>query len=114
MVDLEVENYNIPFDGNSEEYVLKIGDEKELNINPVLEDDTATYEIEGNKNLKNGSKVKIKIRTGNSEENIYILNIVKDKKSKNIVMIFIIVIMSLLLINMYRIISKKNRGKKNE
>ena len=115
LVDLKVDKYNIDFSKNIEEYNIKIDDEKQLDITPILEDNTSKYEIIGNKNLKNGSKIRINITTSLGDKKTYILNIEKNQKMGFAEIIFITILVVLILINLFRIIkNRKNRGTKNE
>ena len=115
LVDLEIEDHDLSFSKQNNEYEIKIGNENKLNINPVLEDESATYEILGNKNLKNGSKVKINVIAEDGSKSTYILNIVKDGVNKKLTLTFAIIIFVLVTVNLIRLVFKqRNRGKKNE
>ena len=61
-----VKNFALNFDKNKTEYTLKLDKETtelEFQINP--EDEYITYEILGNKDLKNGSVITIKVKDSN-------------------------------------------------
>ena len=115
LVDLEIENHDLSFSKQNNEYEIKIGNENKLNINPVLEDESATYEILGNENLKNGSKVRINVIAKDGSKSTYILNIIKDGVNKKLTLAFAIIIFILVTVNLVRLVFKqRNRGKKNE
>jgi len=90
--ELTVENYNISFNQDKNNYVLKIDDEKKLNIKIVMEDETATYFVEGNEKLKNGSVITITTRSEDGTTKIY--KIVIEKKS-NLALFIIIGLVAL-------------------
>lgn len=76
--NLIVKDYNIDFDRNVFSYDLSIGSEKSLIITPTCEKDDATYSIVGNKNLKNDSKILIKVSDKEGSTREYIINIKKS------------------------------------
>lgn len=57
----------------------------ELTLNYVLQDENATVEIEGNENLKDGSKIKITVTAEDGTKKVYTLNISveSDEKKKD-------------------------------
>lgn len=113
LVDLKITNYDINFYKQSKEYTLTIDNEDKLDITPILEDETATYEIIGNEKLKNGSKIKINITSQDGKEDVYIINIKKNIIDKRAKVLLIVVIGILVLINIARLLLKKvNSGKK--
>jgi len=89
---ITIKNNSIDFKSNVYRYTVKTN-EKELNLNIVLEDKNATYKITGNENLKNGSEIKIKVTAENGEEKTYTLVI---KKSNLGLIIGIICIIALI------------------
>ena len=112
LVDLKIDGYKLDFVREQTEYSLKINDESSLLITPVLEDTSSSYEILGNKNLKNGSIIRIQVTTIDGNKETYRITIEKnDKTSKNYTGIFVLVIGLLILINFLRIIlSKKQKN----
>ena len=74
--NLNIKDYPIKFDRNVFNYSITIKNEKKLSIIPVLENSTATYNIVGNENLKNGSKVIIKVsdKEGSTREYSILVN----------------------------------------
>jgi len=93
--ELTIENYNIGFDKARYEYNLKIKKETSLDISVLLEDEFATYEIIGNENLKNKSKIIIKVTAENGDIKEYVINI--EKSSTTLLYIIIIVIVLILI-----------------
>lgn len=74
---ITIKNNSIDFKSNVYRYTVKTN-EKELDLNIVLEDKNATYKITGNEDLKNGSEIKIKVTAENGEEKSYTLVIEKS------------------------------------
>lgn len=103
--DLTIKNYDINFDKNILVYDLKIKYEKSLDIKLLLEDNTSTYKIEGNNNLKNNSKIKIIVTSLDNTTKTYTINI--KTNDKIIKIIFISIYSLLIIINILRIIFKK-------
>lgn len=67
---------------NKFSYDVKIEDSvKELTLDYVTSSENAEVSISGNKNLKDGSKVKILVTAEDGTKKEYILNIVKDTKT---------------------------------
>ncbi len=59
-------------------YTVKVNNSvKQLTLDIETKDDTATYEIEGNENLKDGSAVKITVTAEDGTKKVYTLNISK-------------------------------------
>lgn len=110
--NITIKNYDIKFNKDTSDYVLKIKDEKELDITVELEDSKSSYVIDGNKDLDDGSIIKIKVNAEDNSERVYNINI--EKKDINITIIFIVIIIILVLVNVVRIIFKYKRGKANE
>lgn len=120
LADLKIDGYSIDFVREETEYTLKIKDEKSLNITPVLEDNSSSFEILGNSELKNGSVIRIQVKTTDNNIQTYKITIEKENESiskKNYTNIFIIIIVVLILVNIVRIIvneRKKIGGGQNE
>lgn len=110
--NITIKNYDIKFNKDTSDYVLKIKDEKELDITVELEDSKSSYVIDGNKDLDDGSVIKIKVNAEDNSERIYNINI--ERKDNNVTIIFIVIIIILVLVNVVRIIFKYKRGKDNE
>ena len=78
---LSVEGYSLPFDYNKTDYKLVINQEKKLNIIVVMDDPTATYEIKGNENLKDGSIIEIITKSQDGSSKTYKIEITKPNHS---------------------------------
>lgn len=114
---VNIKGYNLKFDGASKTYHLKINyEDKKLDIECLTEDENATYEINGNENLKNGSIIKINVTAENKETQIYRIIISKEKEEKQSiipVIIFSIVIVVILIIVFVVLKINKNKKDKN-
>ena len=91
---ITIKNNSIDFKSNVYRYTVKTN-EKELDLNIVLEDKNATYKITGNEDLKNGSEIKIKVTAENGEEKSYTLVIKKSYLGLIISILSIIVLIGL-------------------
>lgn len=96
---ITIENYNLDFDNNKQNYdVVVKQDTKSLIFNIELEDENATYEINDNNDLANGSIVTVKVKAEDLTEKTFYFNIIKEtavvpKKKSNfftILLIFLI------------------------
>ncbi len=96
---LYIDGYNLDFDKNVFEYKLKVdNDVTFLGIDYETDHEKSAVSINGNKDLENGSVVKIKVLAENGSIQVYSIEIEKDVKGKNSNMIIIIVILLILLI----------------
>lgn len=101
-LNITIEGYNLNFKPEVKNYNLTIKNEKKLTINTNVAKDKVT--IKGNQNLKDGSIITITI---NDEETVtYIINI---KEKQNHTIYFIAALSVLLIINLIRILKKKNK-----
>lgn len=113
LMGIIIDKYSLDFDKDKYNYELTIADDEErLTILPLLDDNNLSYEILGNSNLKDGSLISIVVTSDNNQ----------DKKSYNIKIhkkqlkyinkysiVFLIIIGILILINIFRIVSKKKK-----
>ena len=91
---LEIEGYKIKFDAKKMEYSINIKDGvKQLNISAVPADDKSTLTIEGNENLTNGSKVKIRVTAEDGSYTDYYIEVKVVGKGGNIVLTIFIIIL---------------------
>ena len=111
---LEILNYDVDFDINNNSYIIKINDEKELFFNIEMEDENASYEIQNNSDLINGSIVKIIVKSESGEVKEYNFLIEKEEKSvsKNNILTYIIILILSVLLGMIIIIKRKKNKKK--
>ena len=89
---LTIKNHSIDFDKKTYKYTIKTK-EKNLDISVTLDDRKSEYKISGNKNLKNGSKVLIKVIAEDGSNRTYTLNI---KKSNNALIITLIIVITII------------------
>ena len=116
LVDVQIEGYELNFNKEVFEYILKIEHEESLKITPFLEDNSSTCIINGNENLEDGSVITLEVLGRNNEVQKYMITIDKDdlmlEEKKYYNLIFIIVIVILVIINVVRLVM--SRRKKNE
>ncbi len=97
LVSLKIEDYEIYFKPDVTLYNLKIkDDDTELKINALPKDPDATVEIEGNKDLENGSIIKVNVKAEDGTFTRYFINIEKGSKGISPVIIIILVLLLLL------------------
>lgn len=88
---LTIKGYNLNFKPDIKEYKLKIDkDVNALDIEATPEDSKAKYEITGNEQLKNKSKITIKVTAEDESTTEYIITI--KKGGSNIIVIILIII----------------------
>lgn len=78
--NLTIKNYPINFKSDVYNYELKINDETSIDIDVVLNDEKAKYEIIGNSNLKNNSVIEIKVTAESGKVSVYKITIIKEEK----------------------------------
>lgn len=109
---IKIKGYNLNFDGTSLTYHLKIKENtNKLNINVILEDSNSKYKITGNKNLKDGSIINIKV-TNNDDSSLYRIIINKPVK-KNYLPYIISLLLLIIIATIIVILIIKNKGNKN-
>lgn len=106
-----VEGYSLGFSPNKQNYTLKIKEETSLKISIVMEDESATYEIEGNEELKNGSIITINTTSLDGSTNIYHINIEKDNFLPLILIMTAICLLVILVLIIVLIKLKKKKRK---
>ncbi len=115
--NLLIDDYKIDFSKRIKNYVLEINPKDDvLRITPILESDNARYEITGNKNLKNGSIIRIIVTAENEEKAVYKITI-KEKKTNHSKTIILIILTILGLYAVYKlkdIIVKKYKNNKKK
>lgn len=110
---IEIANYNFDFDANKMDYSLEISKEDYLTINVTPEDSLAKYEIENNENLKNNSKIKIKITAEDGSVTTYTIKIKKPNTKSSLLLNIILSIILILMIIVFAIYLKTNNLKFN-
>lgn len=111
--DIVIEGYKLDFKSDVTSYTLKIDDEEELDITVYMEDETSTYTISDNENLKNKSVITINTLSEDGSTLTYKIFI---EKSNSILLIIIVVICILLIggISIFLILKNKNKNKKDD
>lgn len=86
--ELVISNYDLDFSSSIFDYNLTINEEEKLDINVVLEQETATYEILNNENLSDGSQIIIRVtsedKTNTKEYNINITKNLEDDNNQDL------------------------------
>lgn len=110
--DIKIKNYDINFDPNIVNYSLKIKNEKKLDIIVEVDDESTSYEILGNKNLKDGSVITIKSTSSGGFVKLYKIKISKSNNTfYYIISLIVIALIVGLLITLIIINKKQNRFK---
>lgn len=113
---IKIKGYHLNFDKNSKTFHLNINKEDtELDITVNTKDKHASYEIEGNESLKDGSVIKIIVTAEDGSSDTY--RIIIEKKDSNIVpfiIIGVILIVILGLVIFFIIKKNKDKTKKNK
>ncbi len=109
---LTIKGYKLNFNADKNYYDLKIKEEETLEIEAIPADDKAEVEIEGNKDLINGSVIKIVVRAENNTVNRYFITIAKASKIN--VWLWVIILFPLVVIGIAIVILliKKHHQKK--
>lgn len=115
LTSIKIRNYDINFKPEDTLYNLKIDDKDEkLDITTTQEDPNATVEIEGNKDLVNGSIIKINVKAEDGSFTRYFINIEKGSKGISPVIIIILVLLVLLGICLGLIFYLKKKKEQKE
>ena len=78
------------------------------------EDENATVTVEGNKNLVNGSIVKINVKAEDNTVVRYFINIEKDSEGSSFIWIIVLLPLIIILTIIVIILIKKNKRKQNK
>lgn len=114
LTNIKIKDYNLEFNQNVRVYNLRIKDEDSLEITTFKEEENATVEIEGNKDLINGSIIKINVKAEDGTFTRYFINIEKGQKGISPVIIILIVLLILLAGCVGTIIYRKKKKEKND
>lgn len=119
--NLTIENYDIDFDNNKQNYDVVVNqDTKSLNFNIELEDENATYEINDNNDLVNGSIVTVKVIAEDLTEKTFYFNIIKEtavvpkKKSNFLTILLIFLILGIIGVVAFKFIRNMIPAKADE
>ncbi len=72
---LEIDNYKIDFNKETQKYTIKIKNEKTLNIKATAEKETSSVTIIDNTNLKNNSKITVRVTAEDGSIRDYIITV---------------------------------------
>ncbi len=102
---LDVKGYILNFYKRTNEYDLAIEENvNELELEVIPEDDKATYEIKGDKDIKgNNNKIEIIVTAASGKKNTYILNITYEKDDTKKISKFILIDKFKDIFNKYRL-----------
>ena len=114
LTNIRIKGYDLNFKQDVKVYNLKINDEESLEISTLKEDENAVVEIEGNKDLIDGSIIKINVKAEDGSFTRYFINIEKKKKGISPVLIILIVLFILLGGCIGLILYRKNKKDKKE
>ena len=76
--ELNIKGYEINFESGKFFYELKLDDEKKLDIDVILNDEKAKYQIIGNENLVNDSVITVQVVAEDGSEQGYKIKIIKE------------------------------------
>ena len=111
--DLSVKGNDIEFIKTKQEYTVKV-DKKtnKLDLSAIAEDENATVNIKGNKNIKNGSKVTIEVKSTDGSVRVYTLNVQKTG-SVDVGIILILIMILAILAAIFKYVQEKQKVNKN-
>lgn len=82
--NIVITDHSIKFNKYQNNYKIKIPKSlKKVDIEVILEDANATYEIIGNENLTNNSQISIIVTSTDNEINTYIIDVTQETSSSN-------------------------------
>ena len=106
---IKIKGYKFKFNSDRSNYTLKIKNDKKLDFDIEMEENTSKFTITGNKNLKDGSVIKITGESEDGTERVYKIEIEKDFS----LLLLIIGAVSILVAGiLIFIIKKKDKGPK--
>ena len=92
--NLEIEGYKIKFDAKKMDYSINIKDGvSQLNITATPADEKSTITIEGNENLTNGSKIKIRVTAEDGTFTDYYIEVKVVGKGGNVILTIFVVLL---------------------
>ena len=95
--NITIKGYKFPFDYNKYDYKLVINRENSLDINVVMDDESATYEIKGNENLKDGSVIEIITKSNDGSSKTYTITVTKSSYAIYYIISGILVALAILI-----------------
>ncbi len=109
--ELTIDGYKLEFNINTYNYKVKIKEDK-LNIKAKCSDSKASYEIDGNSNLKDGSVISIIVTAEDGTTKTYKITV--EKKSSIGILPYIIFIVLVLISVVLFVLAKKNNDNNKE
>ena len=111
--NITVEGYKLKFDSKTNDYVLKIKkNDTKLKINVELNNSEDEFEIKGNNDLKNKSKITINVKSKDNKEEIYTITVKKSTNMLLYVLLSIMVVMAIIF--GFRLIKNLLPGRKDK
>ena len=113
---LEVKDYDLKFNSKVDYYDVKIKDDVEvLDIIAEPENEEARVEIVGNKNLKNNSRIEIRVILPDGNTKTYTINVFKNNSGTLKIIVTILALLALILATILCIVLiKKHNDKKRK
>lgn len=107
-----IKNYKLPFEYDKTSYKLVLKNEDKLDITVIMDDSSATYQITGNENLKDGSIIKIITKSKDGTSKTYTIAITKSSQAIYYVIsiVLILLIISIPLIVYLRTVKQKKEN----
>lgn len=88
---IDIKGYNLKFNKKVKNYNLEISrSDKSLEISPVLDDEAASYVINGNQDLKSGSVIEIVVTAPDTSNTVYSISI-SVKKANLMFLLYLII-----------------------
>ena len=104
-----VEGYKLGFNKETTYYDLSIGNEDELVIDAQPEDEKTIVKIEGNKNLVDGSVIRITTHAENGDITRYFITVEKEKTSPLLWVIILLIVLIVAAVVVVIILLKKRK-----
>ena len=111
--DLTIEGYELEFDSEVYYYTLNAKDDIHLNLKVTLEDEKASFNVEGNRNLANGSIIKIIVTAEDGTVARYFITIEK-KAAVNMLLIISLIIIIVAMVGIIVLVYMKANDKKKK
>lgn len=111
---LGVKNHDIKFLKDKLDYEVELSKEEDkLDLEIELDNEKAKYIVSGNKDLKNGSLVKIKVTAEDESTKTYSIRIIKEEESFNKILLIPIILIPLLIGVIILLINKSKKKKQS-
>lgn len=111
---MTIKNHKFKFTPSKTDYRLILDNETSLEIAITMEDDAATYKIEGNQNLKDGSVIKIITTAEDGTEKNYKIEIIKNSYTAYYIIGAVLLLTIILVPTIVYFVSVKPKQKKTD